>query len=186
MPYRDDLEALEHRCKSLEAQASTLGSELAEARKLLAEAQAQRRLPVVDDLRVAAPCDADWAKMVGDERVRFCGSCAKNVYNLSAMTRAEAQALLVEKEGELCVRYFQRADGTLLSTDCPVGVRRRRRRRRVLAVAGVAAGALAAAGVATIVEVAGRTRMGKLQRVDRDPPAPAPAPEAAPPKLPTP
>jgi len=27
------------------------------------------------------------------------------------MTRDEAQALIIEKEGKLCVRYFQRTDG---------------------------------------------------------------------------
>ena len=37
--------------------------------------------------------------MVGDERVRACGSCDKHVYNLSAMTRDEAQALIIERNG---------------------------------------------------------------------------------------
>jgi hypothetical protein len=149
MPYRDDVEALEHRCNALEAEAAGLERELGAARRLLEEARAERRLPVVDDVRVAAPCPADWDSMVGDARVRFCGACARNVYNLSAMTRAEAQALLVEKEGRLCVRYFQRTDGTLLTADCPVGIRRRRRRRRVVAAAALvaSAAAMAAGGV---------------------------------------
>jgi hypothetical protein len=49
-------------------------------------------------LRVARPCDADWNGMAGNERVRFCGECQKHVYNLSALTRVEAEALIVEKE----------------------------------------------------------------------------------------
>ena len=66
-----------------------------------------------DDLlkrvHIATPCPADWDKMVGDARVRFCGSCQLNVYNLSDMSRAEAETLVRHAEGEedphLCVRF---------------------------------------------------------------------------------
>ncbi|MEO6951527.1 MAG: hypothetical protein ABI321_06930 [Polyangia bacterium] len=119
--------------------------ELAQMRVLLAEAKARRQLPVLDNLHIAAPCKADWDRMAGDARARFCGSCEKNVYNLSDMTRAEAEALLVEKEGKLCVRYFQRADGTILTADCPTGVATRRRKRRVVAATFSAVSAVAAA-----------------------------------------
>jgi hypothetical protein len=61
--------------------------------------------------------------MAGSECARFCTSCGLNVYNLSAMTREEAEALILQKEGRLCVRFFQRDDGTVMTTDCPVGVR---------------------------------------------------------------
>lgn len=76
----------------------------------------------LEDVRVASPCQADWNKMDGDAQARFCGSCAKHVYNLSSMTRAEAEQLVTEKEGQLCVRFYQRADGTMLTSDCNVGV----------------------------------------------------------------
>ena len=101
------------------------------------------RLPVVlEDIRIAAPCSADWDDMAGDERVRFCGKCEKNVYNLSAMTREEGEALVRQKEGRLCVRLYQRRDGTVITSDCPVGVRRRRLRARVWAsLSGAAASA---------------------------------------------
>ncbi len=93
--------------------------------------------------RVATPCAADWSKMIGDNRSRFCGSCRKNVYNLSAMTASEAASLIREKEGKICVRYYQRADGTLLTQDCPVGiVVARRRSARVLAAGIVGFAAL--------------------------------------------
>ncbi|MBC8140022.1 MAG: hypothetical protein H7Y38_01125 [Armatimonadetes bacterium] len=87
--------------------------------------------------RVASPCRADWDAMVGDERSRFCGSCRKNVYNLSAMTTVEAAALIREKEGKLCVRYFERADGTVLTQDCPVGLAAVRRRMARVFAAGI-------------------------------------------------
>jgi hypothetical protein len=101
------------------------------------------RLPLVlENLHIAAPCSADWDEMVGDDRTRFCGKCEKNVYNLSAMTRGQAEDLVREKEGRLCVRFYRRNDGTVLTADCPVGVRRRRLRHRVWScVAGVAASA---------------------------------------------
>jgi hypothetical protein len=76
----------------------------------------------LESIQIATPCRADWNQMTGDEQSRFCGSCAKNVYDFSAMTRAEAQQLLLEKEGHLCVRLHRRADGTVITSDCPVGI----------------------------------------------------------------
>lgn len=82
----------------------------------------------LDEVRIAAPCPADWGKMVGDERVRFCGSCNLHVYNLSGMTRREAESLVTSNEGRLCVRFHRRADGTILTRNCPVGLSAVRRR----------------------------------------------------------
>jgi hypothetical protein len=107
------------------------------------------RLPVMlESLRIATPCSADWNEMAGDERVRFCGKCEKNVYNLSAMTREAGEALVREKEGRMCVRMYQRTDGTVLTADCPVGVRRERLRARIWArVSGMAASAALLVGL---------------------------------------
>lgn len=77
-------------------------------------------------LEVAAPCSASWAQMSGDEKVRFCGLCKKNVYNLSTMSRDEAVGLVRETEGQMCARFYQRSDGTVITADCPVSVRRAR------------------------------------------------------------
>lgn len=129
MTYRSDLDALEARHDALAVDVAQRTRELDETKKLLDDARAKVRLPILDNIRVAAPCTADWAKMTGDARTRHCGDCNKNVYNLSEMTREEAQALLIEKEGKLCVRYYRRNDGTILTANCPVGTKRRRRRR---------------------------------------------------------
>ena len=75
----------------------------------------------LDNIRVASPCPADWNEMLGDERKRFCSQCSLNVYNLSGMTRDEAENLLLTSEGRVCVRFYRRADGTVLTKDCPVG-----------------------------------------------------------------
>ena len=82
----------------------------------------------LDRLEIAKPCPVDWESMPGDERIRSCDQCHKNVYNLSGMSRDEAQELILEQEGRRCVRFLRRADGTVLTHDCPVGLARVRRK----------------------------------------------------------
>lgn len=100
-------------------------------------------------VRVAAPCQADWNQMIGDERVRFCGACSLNVYNLSAMTRSEAEALIARSEGRLCVKFYRRRDGSIITQDCPVGLRAIRRRVSYLtkAIASAVLSFMAGVGV---------------------------------------
>src|ERR1041385_8607662 len=73
-------------------------------------------------VHVASPCKSDWDQMIGTDRVRFCGQCSLNVYNLSAMTRDQAESLIAANEGRLCVRFYRRNDGSILAQDCPVGL----------------------------------------------------------------
>ena len=75
----------------------------------------------LDNIRIASPCSADWNRMFGSDRKRFCGDCKLNVYNLSNMSRQEAENLIISSEGRLCVRFYRRADGTILTQNCPVG-----------------------------------------------------------------
>jgi hypothetical protein len=79
-------------------------------------------------VRIAAPCRADWERMRGNERVRFCDECSMNVYNLSNMSKQDAEALIMSAEGRLCARYYNRSDGTILTTNCPVGLQALKRR----------------------------------------------------------
>ena len=78
---------------------------------------------VLDDIRIAAPCPASWARMRGDRRKRFCTLCRRHVYNLSAMTRTEAEAFVRGSDGRRCARFFRRIDGTVITSDCAVGLR---------------------------------------------------------------
>ena len=89
----------------------------------------------LDHVRIAAPCKADWEQMIGSDRVRFCGQCNLNVFNLSSVTKAEAESLIVQTEGRLCVRFYRRRDGSILTDNCPVGLRAIRRRVSYLAKA---------------------------------------------------
>jgi hypothetical protein len=151
MPYRSDVQALRARCEALERTLEDLRARTGElARLKQSEADAERELsvarrqldslregpslPHLAALRVASPCHASWASMIGDDRVRFCASCSRSVYNVSAMESAEAEALLCG-EGELCVRFYKRADGTVMTADCPEGARKKRTRRVAAALA---------------------------------------------------
>lgn len=196
-PYRNDDDALRERKSALEAELGRLREETRsleglrsreseiekELEALSKRIGAKRALPLLDRVRVASPCNARWDEMVGDERVRFCLSCEKNVYNLSAMPAVEAERLLREKlGGELCVRFFQRADGTILTEDCPVGVRKKRRKKLALAVAGAGAMAVAATSMLTRAEckhMQGAIAVSPPERVEETMGKPAPPPHVA-------
>lgn len=96
----------------------------------------------LESLEIASPCSMAWEDMTGNHQVRFCGACQLNVYNLSGMTREEAESLLQHQEGRLCVRLLRRTDGTVLTRDCPVGVRAKYKRRIKAAGWRVAAAAV--------------------------------------------
>jgi hypothetical protein len=82
----------------------------------------------LSSVKIASPCSADWEDMIGNDRSRFCGRCDLNVYNLSDMTKREAEHLINQTEGRLCVRFYRRTDGTILTRDCPVGLQAMKRR----------------------------------------------------------
>ena len=67
-----------------------------------------------------------WDAMAGNQQVRHCSECKLNVYNLSAMTETEIQRLLMRQGAEqrVCVRFYRRADGTMLTQDCPRALNR--------------------------------------------------------------
>ena len=54
----------------------------------------------LDSVSVASPCPASWEAMAGDDRVRSCGQCQRQVYNLSELSRSEAEALVGPGEGD--------------------------------------------------------------------------------------
>src|SRR6266571_2563781 len=102
----------------------------------------------LNNVQVATPCPAEWEVMIGTERVRFCGQCQLNVYDLSSMSRREAESLIARTEGRLCVRFYRRRDGSIITQDCPVGLRalKRRAQRIKRAVASSLLGFLAGIG----------------------------------------
>src|SRR5512132_374232 len=161
-PYRDDTDSLEARHAALSEELSSvqartkeldelkaseerLAREVADVAKKLERRAGRRALPLLDSVQIASPCTASWDEMIGDERARFCTHCQKDVFNLSALPREEAETFLRARTAEVCVRLYKRADGTVLTSDCPVGVTRKRRRKiAVAAVAALSSGMMAA------------------------------------------
>lgn len=122
-----------------------------------------RKMPnLLDRVRIASPCPASWSDMTGDDCVRFCDQCKKNVYNLSAMSRNETESLIREKEGRLCGMYYRRPDGTILTADCPVGLRAIRRRLARLA-GGLAAALVFLIGATGLLGADPSRRIGSLR-----------------------
>ena len=110
-----------------------------------------------DRLRIASPCPASWEQMNGDDRVRLCELCNLHVYNIAELTASEAKLLIANAEGRICARLYRRADGTVITKDCPVGLRAIR--RRVATVAG--------AVFAAILSLCGSAFSQKMKESDK-------------------
>ena len=75
-----------------------------------------RSLTLLDRVQVKSPCTEDWNEMVGNDEVRFCSHCSKHVHNLSAMTRREAEELVLKSNGNLCIRYLRQPEDQQIVT----------------------------------------------------------------------
>lgn len=108
---------------------------------------------ILDSIKIAKPCSADWNEMVGDDRLRFCGACRLNVYSLSGMSETEVENFLIESEGRVCVQLYRRNDGTLITENCLVGLAaaRLRIRRFATAFASIVMSFLFGSGITRIV-----------------------------------
>lgn len=103
---------------------------------------------IINQLKIASPCPMEWDAMerTPEDAVRFCGECKKNVYNVSQMSASEANNILQSAMANgtgACMQLYRRADGTVITDDCPVGLRRVRDMWRK--VRSVAAGFVAVA-----------------------------------------
>ncbi|HJS52369.1 MAG TPA: hypothetical protein VJ781_10755, partial [Pyrinomonadaceae bacterium] len=61
----------------------------------------------IDRIKVKDPCTQDWETMRGNDTVRFCDHCWKNVTDISTMTRKRAMKVVRKSKGSLCVRYLE-------------------------------------------------------------------------------
>src|SRR5689334_12274181 len=69
------------------------------------------RRTTLDQIGIRKPCSADWDSMVGNGEVRFCEHCAKDVHNLSSITRVAAEKLVIESKGQLRINCRLHPDG---------------------------------------------------------------------------
>jgi hypothetical protein len=91
------------------------------------------------------PCAVPWSQMRGDERVRHCETCARDVYDLSAMSAREAEIRLLNA-GTLtpCIRFARDDEGRVMHAAPPPGAYRPESRPAALVAAvtvGVTLGA---------------------------------------------
>ena len=98
-------------------------------------------MALIDDVVIAAPCPMSWDAMTGDDTVRHCAGCAKNVYNIADMTEAEAEKFFQKNGANQCIRLFRRNDGKLMTDNCPRGLRAIRNRMRLVVKIGAAVAA---------------------------------------------
>jgi hypothetical protein len=96
---------------------------------------------LLDNLYIASPCTVPWDSMQGDQRKRLCGGCSRNVFNVSDMTKPEAENFLRCNGSNECMVFYRRQDGTILTDDCPVALRKIRDRCKL--IINCAAGLLA-------------------------------------------
>ena len=96
----------------------------------------------LDQLEVHEPCHEAWDAMQAvDGTRRHCDACAKHVYDLAKMSRADAERLLGTSGGSACVRFARAAGGRVLTREdfAPqrpaVGWSRRAMLRRVAGLA---------------------------------------------------
>jgi len=105
-------------------------------------------------VRIASPCTASWQEMKGNDWVRHCTECNLKVYNFSELTWKEVESLIARHQGRLCARIYRRADGTVLTQDCPKGLQAVV--RRVSRWAGAALSAMAVVNSAGAQSSSGR------------------------------
>ncbi|HLY08589.1 MAG TPA: hypothetical protein VKW04_04685 [Planctomycetota bacterium] len=90
------------------------------------------------ELKISSPCPKSWEDLIGNDRIRYCGQCQLNVYNLAQMRPAEVDALVRRTPGRLCGQLYVREDHTATVRDCP----RARSGRRWRTLWTITAGAL--------------------------------------------
>lgn len=80
----------------------------------------------LNSIDVKSPCSESWDEMFGNDEVLFCSHCAKDVHNISAMNRADAEKLVKKSNGGLCVRYVKTPQGELVNAPPKLATNTRR------------------------------------------------------------
>lgn len=91
---------------------------------------------LLDAIDVPAPCPKKWDEMIGDDKVRLCQSCDKNIYNISEMTRGEVRRLLFQSKERVCIRLAKDENGKVRTL--------KKRLHKITRQAPIAAGVLSA------------------------------------------
>jgi hypothetical protein len=132
-------------------------------------------LQVLDAIQIADPCPVSWDSMTGTERMRHCSQCKQDVFDLSAMSADEAAQLINDSGSSICVRFYRRTDGRVVTRDCAAILALRRLRnviyRAALAIASFLGIAFASSGCTEKPCRSGPT-MGAMMMPTQGKPAP--------------
>jgi hypothetical protein len=154
VPYRDDDDAVLRRRQQLArdlASGRMRGRARGETEDEIEAIDAARleaarvRLPEVARARIASPCHEIWEAMLGEGAIRSCARCDQRVFDLSQMTLSQAETLVAQHRGKLCVRLYRREDGTMMFADCVVGASGIVKRKSAIAATALAVGGTALA-----------------------------------------
>ena len=114
----------------------------------------------LDRIEIGSPCNNNWDEMTGSDQIRYCAECDKYVYNLSAMTRREAEELLATRRSQMCTRMIRDLDGRTITVGSLPPVR----------LLGRRPGAIASTVVSTILTIApGAAALSKTPRSSSQP-----------------
>lgn len=81
----------------------------------------------ITGFKKSTPCSSVWENPDCKERFSYCQQCQLQVYDFTGMEPPEAEALILKRENRKNALLFQRADGKFLTTNCPVGVKKKQR-----------------------------------------------------------
>lgn len=100
--------------------------------------------------KISYVCPIPWGELKSTDVSRYCATCERTVYNLSAIGAEQRAKLLRRAETErICGSYFLRLSGEMVTPEAPLTVREARGIKQ-LGLAALSVGALAlAAGCVT-------------------------------------
>ena len=142
-----------------------------------------RRLPLAEALRVKRPCRLPWDGLTPvSDRARHCEKCDKVVRDISALTFAEAEALVRSEEARergLCGRIERRtSDGAIRLADGYAFPERTLASRKALTFAATVASFGLAACASQPTPVPELVSPPVVSEAPLAPPAPKPVPKA--------
>ena len=75
----------------------------------------QKKLNILNNIKVAKPCHESWQNMTGNEREKHCLKCDHCVTNLSVLTKKQAEKIIAQRGLEkMCIRYNYSKDGNII------------------------------------------------------------------------
>lgn len=72
---------------------------------------------ILDRVYLQTPRSTERSLLEGGEQVRSCCECDKQVYNLSSMTRRQAEDLITRADGRLCAKFDRDENGKIITAD---------------------------------------------------------------------